>query len=151
MITAFASFRRLFSICTFAYISVDKNANPEANNAPDSISFAELQEYAKTAKETMAELKEPKFDGLTQDQLCDLVDEMVALGEEKCGHPMLAKLTIFHLMDKLIEWHSRAGEKLAEDGELRQASGWLKDAGKLQAVCNILSNVEVCEDDFITN
>ena len=98
------------------YLSVDKNANPEANNAPDSISFAELQEYAKTAKETMAELKEPKFDGLTQDQLCDLVDEMVSLGEEKCGHPMLAKLTIFHLLDKLLEWHTRAGDDLPKMG-----------------------------------
>ena len=127
---------------------MDNNTTPEANNAPDAISFADLQKLAKSAPEEETKVVGP-YDGLTQSQVEKLVESMLDEAEATCGHPMLAKLTIVALLDKLIEWHTRAGESLMNDGE-RAGIGWLRDAGKLQAIGNILYSVEVCNDDFLT-
>ena len=34
------------------------------------------------------------------------------------------------------------------EGEARGAIGWARDAGKFQAIANILSTIEVGDDDF---
>ena len=128
---------------------MDNNQAPEANNTPDAISFAELQKLAANAPEEQSKVVGP-YDGLTQTQLENLVESMLDDAEETCGHPMLAKLTITILVEKLMEWHTRAGEQLVNDGE-RAGIGWLRDAGKLQAIGNILSTIEVCNDDFLVS
>ena len=126
---------------------MDNNTAPEANNAPDAISFADLQKLAQNAPEEQTKVVGP-YDGLTQAQLEKLVESMLDEADETCAHPMLAKTVIVALVDKLIEWHTRAGEQLMNDGE-RAGIGWLRDAGKLQAIGNILYSVEVCNDDFL--
>ena len=58
------------------------------------------------------------------------------------------KLILHLIAQKMIEWHSRVGHRLAEEGETTAAVGWLRDAGKFQAVLNILDTVTVGPEDF---
>ena len=56
---------------------------------------------------------------------------------------------ILHMISaKMLEWHSRVGVRLADEGDHRAAMGWLRDAGKFQAVLNILDTVGVGPEDF---
>jgi len=56
---------------------------------------------------------------------------------------------ILHLItQKMVEWHSRVGHRLAEDGDTRSAMGWHRDAGKFQSILNIRDTVTVGPEDF---
>ena len=56
---------------------------------------------------------------------------------------------ILHLItDKMIEWHSRVGARMAEKGDNHSAMGWHRDAGKFQAIANILDTITVGPEDF---
>lgn len=61
---------------------------------------------------------------------------------------MLHKVMLHMMIDNMIEWHSRVGIHLSEDGEAMSAMGWQRDAGKFQAIANILNTIKVRDDDF---
>ena len=121
------------------------------SNTPDSISFAELQELAANAPEEQTPKAEGPFSGMTEDQLTQFAEETIKSYEEVNGHPMLAKVIILTLIDRMIDWHTRSALDLIEDGENRPAVGWARDAGKFQAIGNILQSIEICQDDFLMN
>ena len=74
------------------------------------------------------------------DALTDPLDGQDAAQVEK---------VILHLIaTKMVEWHSRVGYRIAEDGDLKSAMGWHRDAGKFQAILNILDTITVGPDDF---
>ena len=84
----------------------------------------------------------------TQDEVCEAAAEALGESLEKIGHPIVHKAMIHMALDNLLAWHSKSGVALSEDGDHHAAMGWLRDAGKLQAVCNILETLQVCDDDF---
>ena len=76
----------------------------------------------------------------TLDAMLDPLDGQDAAQVEK---------VILHLIaQKMVEWHSRVGHRLAEDGDTSSAIGWLRDAGKFQSILNILDTVTVGPEDF---
>lgn len=124
---------------------------PNTDSAPDAISFGDLQKLAENAPQEAKPTKgEGPFDGMTEEQVMKLVEKTILSAEEECGHPMYAKAMIVSLIDKLIEWHSRTALHLSEDGEHSPAVGWARDAGKLQAIANIIYTISVCREDFMT-
>ena len=70
---------------------------------------------------------------------------------EICNHPQMAKSMIWHLNDILLAWHTRTGLAEVEDGCPQSVAGWLRDAGKFQAVANILATVSCGPDDYLVN
>ena len=76
----------------------------------------------------------------TLDALIDGMD-----GADAC---QVEKAILHMIASKMVEWHSRVGNRLAEDGDLRSSMGWLRDAGKFQAVLNILDTISVGPEDF---
>ena len=74
------------------------------------------------------------------DNLIDEMDGVDAAQTEKAILHMIA--------EKMLEWHSRVGMRLADEGDHRSAMGWLRDAGKFQAVLNIIETIGVGPDDF---
>ena len=56
---------------------------------------------------------------------------------------------ILHMIaEKMLEWHTRVGVRLADEDDHNAAMGWLRDAGKFQAILNILSTIGVGPEDF---
>ena len=58
------------------------------------------------------------------------------------------KLVAIQILHNLFEWHDAVGAKCIRNAESDQAKGWLKDAGKFQAIMNILQTISVDDDDF---
>ena len=75
------------------------------------------------------------------DALTDPLDGQDAAQVEK---------VILHLIaTKMVEWHSRVGHRISEeDSDYMAAMGWHRDAGKFQAILNILDTITVGPDDF---
>jgi hypothetical protein len=122
-----------------------------STSVPDGISFADLEKLAKDAPDDSAIVptKGP-YNGLTEDQLKDLVDAHLELIHEACPHPMFAKAVIWRLISNMMNWHTEAGIIQMTDGDPESAVCWLRDAGKFQAMANLLQTINIGPDDFIT-
>ena len=124
------------------------------NTLPNSISTADLQKLADAAKEnspeirTDEEVETPLFGGLTEEEVWEVADEGLTLIQEKCNHPIGHKVAALVVINNMINWHNGMAEGMMKDGQFDCAAGWLKDAGKFQAIMNILTTIEVGDDDF---
>ena len=122
------------------------------DSIPDGISLESLKELMDTATPEVE--TEPKgngpFDGLTKGQLLDLADNLCDAALDKCKDPMIHKAIVFTIMSKMIAWHEAMADEMIEDQGRECAYAWQRDAGKLQAICNILSSVTFGDDDFMT-
>ena len=120
---------------------------------PDSFSMADLQAMLENAPQDITDVQpeapensEDRTERLTRlaaqalDNLIEDMDGVDAAQTEKAILHMIA--------EKMLEWHSRVGMRLADDGDHRSAMGWLRDAGKFQAVLNIVETIGVGPDDF---
>ena len=119
------------------------------NTLPNSISTADLQKLADAAKEAGSdeEKEEKTYSGLTFDEVWDVADEGLTHIQEKCAHPLGHKVAAIIVMGNMLNWHTKMAEQMMEDGEFGPAAGWLKDAGKFQAIMNILQTIEIGDDD----
>ena len=122
-----------------------------STSVPDGISFADLEALAKDAPDDTAIVptKGP-FNGLSEEQLKDLVDVHLDIIHEACPDPMFVKALLWRLINNMIHWHTEAGKYQFEDGEHDAAVCWLRDAGKFQAIGNLLQTINVGPNDFIT-
>ncbi len=122
-----------------------------STSVPDGISFADLQALAKDAPDDSAIVPtDGPFKGLSEDELKDLVDAHLDMIHEACPDPMFAKAILWRLIMNMINWHTEAGKHQFEEGDNDSAVCWLRDAGKFQAMSNILQTINVGPHDFIT-
>ena len=118
------------------------------SSIPDGISFSDLEalrDNAPTEETSTLKTDGPTYDGKTQEEVCELAQKFIDESIEACGDPIIHKVMIFGMLEKMIEWHTVAGM----DQEIERSTvAWLRDAGKFQAMCNILVNISVGPDDF---
>ena len=86
----------------------------------------------------------------TQEQIIDFAGKYVSGVLQECNTPVVHKTMIINIINNFIRWHNAMAEKMVEDGEMKSAAAWLRDAGKFQAIVNILLTVNVGDDDFMT-
>ena len=120
---------------------------------PDSFSMSDLEALLQDAPRDITDIqpeasedadeRQERLTALaarTLDEMLEPLDGQDAAQVEK---------VILHLIaQKMVEWHSRVGHRLAEDGDTRSAMGWHRDAGKFQSILNILDTVTVGPEDF---
>ena len=117
-----------------------------STSVPDGISFSDLQDLAKEApKET--EPAETLYCGKTYAEIETLADTTFKTMIEECGHPVLGKLLMLKINDSFLEWHTQMGLENSQDAEHKAAICWLRDAGKFQAIANILFTVSMGDGD----
>ncbi len=122
-----------------------------STSVPDGISFADLQKLAKDAPDDSAIVPtDGPFSGMSEDELKDLVDTWLENMHEACADPMFAKAILWRIINNMIGWHTEAGKHQFEEGDADSAVCWLRDAGKFQAMGNLLQTVNVGPHDFIT-
>ena len=114
---------------------------------PDGVSFSELQELAKNAAEP--DSSEPTYGGqeLTKEQLLEAVDVCFSKSMEICNDPLFHKLIVMKIIHNYIEWHTTVG---VDHEDPKAAVHWIRDAGKCQAIMDILTSVNMGPADFIT-
>ena len=123
---------------------------------PDGMSFSELEALAENARheddcrcEQCVPDKDGPYAGLTKEQVEEACEQIIDKMNELCDHPQLAKSMLWHLNDIMLAWHSRTGIAEIEDGRPASVAGWLRDAGKFQAIANILATVSCGPDDYL--
>ena len=114
---------------------------------PDSISTADLQSLAENAP--AEQKKVGPYGGLTQDQLLEYVDTQLTRMSEEVPCAMLPKVICNQLITSLLGWHSRRGMNIttasSEHDDCVQAMMWHRDAGKLQAILQLLDSIDCGE------
>lgn len=83
---------------------------------------------------------------LTQDELMEAASTLVDESMDICGDPVFHKAVVAIIVSKMIEWH----KEMAWKQESPESTGaWMRDAGKFQAIMDILTSLTVSNDDFI--
>jgi hypothetical protein len=123
-------------------------------NIPDSFSSDQLKEMmAEAIPEEIAhkcELCEEDIEvgegphgsqQLTDQQVIDCAKAALNETESICDDPIIHKVMLHMIVDNMLMWHRTVGEKL-------DAHPWSRDAGKFQAIANILDTISVSDNDF---
>ena len=127
---------------------------------PSSFSSDELQELLANARhedDCRCEQCEPAGEGpfgeqgLTEEQVSQIAFDLLDQAQEKCDDPIVHKIMFIMIANNMLAWHSKMGVRFAEQGDGEQAMGWLRDAGKFQAILNILDTISVGPNDFTTD
>ena len=124
------------------------------SSIPDGISFEDLEglkSQAAAREEAEAQKTEGPYDGKTAEELVQYVQtEMERLSKE-VGHAMLPKIVAYEMLNSLLGWHSRRGLSIStggtEEDRCKAAMCWHRDAGKFQAMLNILDTIDCGEGD----
>lgn len=110
-------------------------------NIPDSISPEALEEYFKTAAPD-----EHEPNDLPED-LFDQAEYWVTRACSDSDNPMIVhKLMMVSIIDRMIQFHENVADRMNEE-EDGPAGAWFKDAGKFQAIMNILQTIECGPND----
>ena len=80
-------------------------------------------------------------------QLEERVNAALEAFEAVASDPLTAKAAVMAIVDRMIDWHTSVAKSGIEQGELASAIGWARDAGKFQAIHNILATIQVADDD----
>lgn len=110
-------------------------------NIPDGISSEELENHLKTAVPDEHETVDLSTD------LFDQADYWITRAAKGSDNPLIVhKLMIVAIIDRMIQFHERVAERISQEGD-ETGEAWLKDAGKFQAIMNILQTIECGPDD----
>ena len=111
----------------------------------------QLMMMAAQRREAEDEAKDAPYGGLTREEICDKAEASLDAMNDICKHAMSHKLVVMQVISNYIDWHNVMAERLHEEGSHEIAAGWSRDAGKFQAIINLLQSVGVDPDDFTTS
>jgi hypothetical protein len=119
-------------------------------SVPDSFSMDELSNMLENApqEEELHAAAENSDKELTPEQIDDIADEALEFASSKCDDPLVHKVIAMKVIHNMIMWHKTVSSKQYDEGNELSGGAWGRDAGKFQAVMDILCNVTVGPDDF---
>jgi len=119
---------------------------------PDAFSTADLEAMLANAPTDITDLASNEAEDTD-----DRVQRLIAIAEAAVNDvtddldgrdaAQVHKIMLHMMIARFCEWHIEVAER-ANEHCTRSAMGWARDAGKFQAIMNILSTIEVDEDDF---
>lgn len=117
---------------------------------PDSFNMSELSNMLENAPQEEDLHATASNDGkdLTPEQMEEMVEEILRESASKCSDPLFHKVIAMRIIHNMIQWHITVAEKQYEEGNSTSGAAWMRDAGKFQAVMNILANVTVGPEDW---
>ena len=117
---------------------------------PDFFSMDELSNMLENApqEDDLHAVADNSDKGFTPEQIEDIANEALEFASEKCGDPLVHKVMAMKIIHNMVEWHKAVAQKQHEDGHELSGAAWGRDAGKFQAIMDILCNVTVGPDDF---
>ena len=120
---------------------------------PNGFSSDDLEALMKRASKDITDV-EPSGEGpygdqgLTQSELEQLTEEIIDESLDRCNDPMLHKMIIIVLCYRFATWHRNIGNRHFSEGNTESGGAWMRDAGKFQAMLDILTSVAIGPDDF---
>ena len=123
-------------------------------SVPDSFNMDDLQKALETApNEEMLHATVGCNDNddnkeLTPEFIEEVAQEMLAAAQAKCPDPLVHKVMAMTIVTRMIEWHRHVALAQLEDGNKDAMGAWMRDAGKFQAVMDILCSIAIGPEDF---
>jgi len=111
----------------------------------------QLMVNAAIREEADKEAEKGPYNGLTREDICNNAEASLDAMNEICKHAMSHKLVVMQVISNYIDWHNAMAENLLEEGNHEIAAGWFRDAGKFQAIINLLQSTGVHPEDFTTS
>lgn len=115
-------------------------------NVPDGLSSADLQSLMEAAQAEPEVPTDP--DAQSQERIIDIAQEAIDYATERSSGPVVHKAMLHMIVQRMFEWHTAICKEMIEDGQTPSGIGWARDAGKFQAIMNILITISVDENDF---
>ena len=127
---------------------------------PDSFSTEQLELALKTAvkedevTKPMWEIRreanpEAQFNGMDIPELKKYCESVIDGMFEEQPHVMAAKYLACRLLANIAGQQQDVAEMLAEDGDMKRAATWMRDAGRIWAIQESLRSVDISDADFI--
>ena len=120
---------------------------------PNGFSSDDLEALMQQASKDITDI-EPSGEGpygdqgLTQSELEQLTENIIDESLERCNDPMLHKMIVIVLCYRFATWHRNIGNRYFSEGNTESGGAWMRDAGKFQAMLDILTSVAIGPDDF---
>ena len=121
---------------------------------PNGFSMDELSEMLETAPNeellhaTVGCNDDKEF---TPEYIENVAQEALELASKKCPDPLVHKVMAMVIVHRMMDWHkSVAIRQLKEDNQASMGA-WMRDAGKFQAVMDILCSIAIGPNDFTCN
>ena len=87
----------------------------------------------------------------SEETVTRIADEALDLATDKSSGPLVHKVMMVKIACQMIDWHSSMHDRIIQDGDDTHAAlCWARDAGKFQAIMDILTSITVGPEDFIT-
>ena len=117
------------------------------SSIPDSFSMDSLQELLSDA---------PREEDIHAESTSDIFSEEVMVRTAQAGldsmtevvpDPAVHKAAVLQICTNMITWHTKVGESANEEGHTDCGTAWMRDAGKWQAIMNIVHGIHLGEND----
>ena len=115
---------------------------------PSGFSMDDLQNMLENAQPEPS--SQPKEMGdATREEIEELTDRLLSQALEEINDPMVHKAIMVNVLNNFIRWHVMMAERAIEtEQDTETIACWYKDAGKFQAIANILFTISCGDDDF---
>lgn len=117
---------------------------------PDSFSMDDLKAMLESAPKEEDLKKVDTTHDFSEETVTRIADEAIDYASDRSHGPLVHKMMVCKIVCQMIEWHSKMHDVQLEEGEQRSALMWARDAGKFQAIMDILVSINVGQEDFIT-
>ena len=119
-------------------------------SVPDSFNLDELSAMLENApqEEDLHTANNDDKQEYTPEYIESVAQECLELATEKCKDPLVHKVMAMMIISRMVEWHNNCAERQLEDGSIKSAACWYRDAGKFQAMMDSLVNIGVGPNDF---
>ena len=122
---------------------------------PDSFSMDDLKAMLESApkEEDLGRAVTNSGDtthDFSEETVSNIADEALEYATDRSHGPLVHKVMICKIICQMIDWHSKMHSVILEDGEEHSALCWARDAGKFQAIMDIITSINVGPEDFIT-
>lgn len=124
-----------------------------SSNIPDSFNPEELKALLEDAPKDITDQPiDP--DNISLDKLQEIINPLLDEALEQCPGPIVHKAMVMRILANLYDYHMGTAQRILADGskapwEIRfdAASGWTRDAGHLQCMMKIMSDIQCSEND----
>ena len=116
---------------------------------PDSFSMDDLHAAMDSA------IEEPEINATSNDDdkyseefVVKTADDILNQATKLIADPIIHKVMMMMICTNMIEWHSKISVKMMDNGEVKSALCWARDAGKFQAMMDSLRAISLGSNDF---
>ena len=120
------------------------------SSIPESFNMDQLSELLESAQSeddlhTAADNSDKE---LTPEVVEEIASEALDLATEKCPDPLVHKVMAMMIIHRMVDWHKGVAIRQLEDDNQESMGAWMRDAGKFQAVMDILCSIAIGPNDF---